>query len=1096
MHTIRYIRALNWNPDKVMFAQSDEELENPGVYTSIFTGRVAKHILRVIEQMNIKEAKERYTSNNDESMQFKGYPLLHVPLFIAITQDDAELHSKSKRSACPILMDILNIPRSEDDVGGGGGGGGGGGTGAGAGAGGGLKDEDDIYVDMKDYNDFFLLGFQPEFPHETARLKSYLKTIGLKHEGVKAKRIRRAHRYVRFKTMDEVTKPLRAVQKSGFKLQIGRGEKAILVIAHPVIVLIPGDNKEQQDQSSVSSQCNGMKCRSCDETNCCRFTRGSQTWRYRDDKRMKSLVTDMSKIEKKISNDLISRKSARVNKDLLTEIEKEVVTTTKKCNLIPCESTVYFDIVEETREIWGFPDWFGLHCYFPPDELHTLLKGPVENTLAWSMDIFYMLQRLNHNKYGNIINAIDNGFRDFNYSQTATPVPLIAKKEGLSKIWTESRSAKTAANAGTGFGCGGTPAAHLPGMAFTLLYVIGENGGHVVNSIIPEKLVVSESKRQYHRNITVKGPQKDWKIKTIIVNALQSVLDVVTYSRKSEGFSEEDLNNLDDLIRNMRGHQAQLFALKSDLKQLKKGISISARKHKVFTGIKQHLLEHITDAIRNFGIKRKWDTQCSERYHIKVKAIYKRTSQRKATAFKEVGVRMANITRIQFLQIALRQEEKLQPLQDEIAILQHRLHIIEQTYHALTQEVEAKEAQQKREHLQQQQQRRQRHHIPRGENVSCVELNDELEKSPESLFSSFFIPTNTKKESMVVKVDSIIRPNPEDRSTTIGEFVPKRDVGLHIHPFLGTKQMFHYLNAKTPEGRSRDMFDKHLANPESVTIKVNGMLSSKGKREFGIPPFTIHCNRTKDAFSAIEINLAENDGIQVLPVRVFAIVTLEENKDMDNTTQSRTVLLCCLLKKDTTRKNWDASPVFKYDRVNGMLDYVVIDLTSVVRPACLIPEKTSRFPATFREEYNQQERDSQNPKHRRFFHVKIPTMHYIKVIEWIAEQMVIRHARNEPGYDIGVMRGGESKGEASYNSMARKFVCHSLYFTLNELEAAQTSCLGGRQVGQESDWDAYWRDERFLEQMMEEDEGNNDMDENLSSDDGNDNELDEGSDND
>jgi hypothetical protein len=92
--------------------------------------------------------------------------------------------------------------------------------------------------------------------------------------------------------------------------------------------------------------------------------------------------------------------------------------------------------------------------------------------------------------------------------------------------------------------------------------------------------------------------------------------------------------------------------------------------------------------------------------------------------------------------------------------------------------------------------------------------------------------------------------------------------------------------------------------------------------------------------------------------------------------------------------------------------------------------------------------------------------------------------------------GDESKGEARYSSIARKFVCHSLYFTSNELEAAQTSCLGFRQVGQESDCDDYRIDDSFLEQMMEEEEGNNGMDENLSSDDGDDNQFDDGSDND
>jgi hypothetical protein len=65
------------------------------------------------------------------------------------------------------------------------------------------------------------------------------------------------------------------------------------------------------------------------------------------------------------------------------------------------------------------------------------------------------------------------------------------------------------------------------------------------------------------------------------------------FSRKSEGFSEQDLEELDVLVARMRMHMLELFALRRDLKHIDQGIPTHKRIDKLFNGHKHHLCEHL-----------------------------------------------------------------------------------------------------------------------------------------------------------------------------------------------------------------------------------------------------------------------------------------------------------------------------------------------------------------------------------------------------------------------------------------------------------------------------------------------------------------------
>jgi hypothetical protein len=161
----------------------------------------------------------------------------------------------------------------------------------------------------------------------------------------------------------------------------------------------------------------------------------------------------------------------------------------------------------------------------------------------------------------------------------------------------------------------------MPGLAFMLLFAIGDNGGGGLPAAqcatIPDEIQLPNKPKFSNGEIACK---KAWKVRTIITNALQSCLDVVMFSRKSEGFSEQDLEELDVLVARMRMHMLELYALRRDLKHIDKGIPTHKRIDKLFNGHKHHLCEHLSQFIRWFGIKKNFDTQRSERYHVYIKS--------------------------------------------------------------------------------------------------------------------------------------------------------------------------------------------------------------------------------------------------------------------------------------------------------------------------------------------------------------------------------------------------------------------------------------------------------------------------------------------
>ena len=128
---------------------------------------------------------------------------------------------------------------------------------------------------------------------------------------------------------------------------------------------------------------------------------------------------------------------------------------------------------------------------------------------------------------------------------------------------------KTNAEAGTG-SVGGAGAWELPGVAASLLFAIGESGSY---SGVPYLLELPDDGKYSAKETGGQIAGREWAVRSIFINALQSSLDVLGFSRKEEGFTIDNLKDLDHLVRINRAHMLELFSLKRDLKSFYKSVN-------------------------------------------------------------------------------------------------------------------------------------------------------------------------------------------------------------------------------------------------------------------------------------------------------------------------------------------------------------------------------------------------------------------------------------------------------------------------------------------------------------------------------------------
>ena len=1007
-----YYRALSWDPEKVKWRETEEEKKENKI-TTILTSQFGRHVAEVLDIVN----------ERDRNNTIHGKRIMHVPLYLGLTLDDTQTN-RTGADACPLLIELKNFP-----------------------------------------DDPFMLGLVPKCPLTNATLQNIQAKLGCTHKGVVKEQIKTLKRHIRFKYIEEAVKEARAHHKNGVLLQIGPDGRHY-VIAHPIICVNTGDGKERYDQCSISWQMSGCKCCFCMEENCLRFTNHAKEWKPRNDTRMMTLSFELDRIQKMIHGKLCVDTNAQTKKkEWYSEHDLNIIAEASACNILPSSCTIFHDLGLDVNKIWGIPK-FGLHCMGAVDMLHTFLKGIVENAISWTMSCLYMLQDINPEEYRNIVSNLDAIFHTFPYHQSVTPVPLFYKEYGISKMITDARSKKQSAMAGTGTGVGGTPAAHLPGVAFMLLHAIGKEGG-ATNSMslsrIPEEIVLPTRRAENDRY----KPRKEYKIRTILVNALQSVLNALTFARKADGFSDDNLDELDYLLQLARGHVIQLWSLKSDLKQMRSGVLVADRVDPKFTGIKHHLLEHLTFCIRLFGAPDHFDTQNSEHFHVKIKRYYRETSRRKDSSDKEILQHFSRVRRLNCIQKAfpspsseIQEEEPViltpghqlsalkQTCQDKLQKIKHLQNVIGEIekemilkYHRHVKSINMLELEAAKQTSAPQRS------LPMDANLlRIIRLNKMLEAHQDSLYSTFHVPKCTRKAFIEVDPSTFKSNVPLEEQA--GTFFECPNGAKLLHPFIDFKQLFTYLNLKTPDGLSKEFFQSHKKWPQSYKIKLNEMISSRGKPELGIQPFTIHCNAETNYFSAVEVSFQSQ--VQEI-VRIFGIVTLHEMSQTNPPRENnvRTLLVCACLKRREAARRLDSihCPILEYEIVRNALEVDVIDLTSIIRPACLMPIFTSIFRPDFEEKRADLTADRRGPTSRyyglrQFYHVPIPTMRNFKVINFgvIDAAINVRYRSTSFGTGNATISVEETAGEKRQREERESnYIAHHLFLSEQELTWTERS---------------------------------------------------------
>jgi hypothetical protein len=1018
--------------------------DNDGKIKTILTSDFGLHVYNVLDKVNDKD---------EVNKRVNGTNIPHVGLFYSLSQDDT-IFSRSGVNGCPVIMELKNF--SEEPV---------------------------------------LLGLQPVNPLTKSIRDNIQSKMGCTHKGMQQELNRSLDKYIRFEYIRQCVEDIRPLQKDGVLLQIGKNPND-LVIAHPIICLLTGDSKELNSLCSVNSQMNGCKCRICTETNCIRFTDQGKTWVERKDKEMMNLCVGLDNIEKYIHQKFVDDNGTakKKKKEWFSESMQDTIAKGKALNCLPTSNTIFWELGFDVSKIWGLPN-FGLHNMGSVDMLHTFLKGILENGICWIFSCLYLLQQINPDKYRNIVSNMDSIYHNFPHLHSVVPVRLHYKEYGISKILTEGKSRKQSASAGTGTGVGGTPAAHLDGIAFMLLHAIGRSGGAALpqsGSQIPDTIELPKGRQD---NPNKWGPRKQYKVRTMMVNALQAILNALTFTRKKDGFSKDDLIELENLLRLARAHQIQIFSLKSDLKQMKKGILIKQRTDTMFKGFKHHLLEHLPLFIRLFGSPEFFDTQISEHNHVFIKGLYRKTTRRLETSTREMFERMSRIRRIHFMIQAFNITSVTPHHHDQDPVSKHRGKILQlkhlQSFITMAiDRVETKFQKQTiskmtslakienvKRLLKQQYDNRQRQN---GGDLDFVEdqrlhdiiaLNTNLETNRDSLYGTFFIPSNTSKIEMALQPGSFSSSDPD-----LGTFVLNTKAHKYLHPFVEFNQLYIHLNRKTPEGLSKIYFENHKVNPTRYKIKLNEMLSSRGAPELGIDPFTVHCNKDKNNFSAVEVSY--QDAIHV--VRVFAIVTFHKRNlfSLDQDENVRIVLVVGRLRNfNTSTRRLDSihCPMLQYDlqtRTN-QLEVDVIDITSIIRPCCLMPIFDSNFRPNYKEVRNDLIPNSRHPTfvgHRLFYHVRIPTMIYFKVMNYkvideVIDRIVVPRVLSNSTTETPTQTKERKELERNYIA---------LHLFLNNDELILTENANNVNVDHNIQHDTNFRDEFWDSDMFEQVDGDED----------------------
>ena len=214
--------------------------------------------------------------------------------------------------------------------------------------------------------------------------------------------------------------PMLRSQTHGFLAQVGNDDNATSYTFSPYLISHLGDTPEMDYISGVGSGGKYMKCRVCTQTNCAKFARFDfpDAPGFRDLHQHETLAVDLQEAELSHINACRDARKLRQQSISLKRMrhQAQIHSLTAGFNdLFHLPPELY----DEDRSLL-----LSFHSMFVPDDLHTFLKGLVENNIGWTMMLVFNFGKLDET-YSNSLSILERLVADMSSHEALAVCPDI-----------------------------------------------------------------------------------------------------------------------------------------------------------------------------------------------------------------------------------------------------------------------------------------------------------------------------------------------------------------------------------------------------------------------------------------------------------------------------------------------------------------------------------------------------------------------------------------------------------------------------------------------------------------------------------------------
>ena len=427
-----------------------------------------------------------------------------------------------------------------------------------------------------------------------------MKKIGVKFKFGLESALRFLKRSTRAIFIHEILRPLITSAQYGTKLKMKNS--SIEMIFVPLVALMALDSKQAYEFCSLNFHRFGnMNCRTCDMLTVDFWKANMDDANFRWPHETEWMCKTLADIE---------RRRILGGARGITSQDEKMIERGKHFNVIGFENPLF--------ELFRYQTSFHPGILSPnescaPDPLHTIIRGPIEESFRWSMADVYL--------WGDVV-ILEDTPRDpiaeldlrAKRFQHCGPFHVVGDrsshlKQGFSYAFRDTNtSANSLARGALTGGC--MDAQRIVQFLYQFCLNIGVGG-----SVIPNKNI------DFTDGFIVNPTE-------VVLDACLSALELYFLSR-GDVFTEKTIDYLGKVVEFCNRSLLKLFKLKSYL------LGLPEWSTKTPDNIKPHLCTHLPQYIRAMGCPRNFDTDMSEHNHIKdVHLAAKRTGNR-ADSFEQ-----------------------------------------------------------------------------------------------------------------------------------------------------------------------------------------------------------------------------------------------------------------------------------------------------------------------------------------------------------------------------------------------------------------------------------------------------------------------------